>query len=165
LDTRKEPWDPKEIEERLRGLLGLKLVSTVRAADMRRFNFGSMQGEQEYALHVQCAWRIETAAGVRTGRADLFVPLDEKFYQDPAFDQWDPTGDTSIANLQDSRVDEWMQEAAEKRVAWVQADAMGGFVLGFSEGSRLAVFPCSSRGEAWRIFRPGCHESHYVVEQ
>ena len=74
----------KELDEQvlthLRLLVGLKLSVARRAADLRNFQFGPMRAVEggtlgEWALHVQCPWRIEGPDGnIVTGRSDLWEP-------------------------------------------------------------------------------------------
>ena len=49
-------------------------------------------------------------------------------------------------------------------VVGVDTDAFGGFRLNLSDGMRLSVFPCSSKGEQWRLLQPGTELGHFVVE-
>ena len=68
--------EESEIRHALTRLVGLNLASAGRAADMRMFQFGTMRPARksdlpalknkprgligDFALHVQCLWRIET---------------------------------------------------------------------------------------------------------
>ncbi|MGH7488042.1 MAG: hypothetical protein ACREMY_20950, partial [bacterium] len=60
-------------------LVGLQLSIVRRAADMLVLHFGPIRphpsGEGtigDYALHVQCPWRIDAPNGTLTGRDDLW---------------------------------------------------------------------------------------------
>jgi hypothetical protein len=72
------------IEQKLSPLIGLRLSATHRAASMRMFDFGELQTVRsklrgkdrfrtvgQFALHVQCPWRIEGPDGLVTGLSDL----------------------------------------------------------------------------------------------
>src|SRR5262249_25646643 len=75
----------------LRQIIGLPLTAVRRAADMRTFQFGAMRLVDggfvaDFALHVQCPWRIEGADGIVTGRSDLWEPAEENT---PFDENWD----------------------------------------------------------------------------
>jgi hypothetical protein len=71
------PHDPKLLEAALAPLVGLPLWATHRAADLQSFQFGaqhtvtsrfgpnagSVRTVGDFALHVQCSWRISRADG------------------------------------------------------------------------------------------------------
>jgi hypothetical protein len=72
-------------------LIGLPLTAARRAADMRTFQFGKLRAVDrgsvgDFALHVQCPWRIEGPGGIVTGRLDLWEPVEENA---PFDDDWD----------------------------------------------------------------------------
>src|SRR5207247_574846 len=104
------------IEQELSPLIGLRLSATHRAGPMRMFDFGelrtigsrlrgsdSVRRVGQFALHIQCPWRIEGPEGFVTGLSDLWQPIDPG----PNFDvnEWDPTEDADPANLQDRTID------------------------------------------------------------
>lgn len=157
----------------LRPLIGLPLSAARRAADLRNFQFGQMRPADrgtvgEYALHIQCPWRIEALEGVVTGRSDLWEPTEV-----PADFDWH-TWKYDHGNLQDSRLQALLQgcdpqtrsivnTTGQLVVEAVEADRFGGAVLSLSGGYRLVLFPAGSAGEDWRIFQPGNDESHFVI--
>src|SRR5215475_8435226 len=75
-----------EIESSLQALIGQPLLSAGRAADLEWFQFGKPQtvmnsrGETktvgEYALHIQCAWRIRDSAGIIVASRDRYEPAE-----------------------------------------------------------------------------------------
>jgi hypothetical protein len=163
----------EEIEHQLTCLIGLPLVMAGRAADMRLFHFGAVRPTErrsvgEYALHIQCAWRLDSPRGIITGRSDLYrVPNGEWVSED-----WDYSGDT----LQDTRLRELLGHQdpitgvlleSEKQliVERVEGSSFGDTVIYLSKGYRLVIFPSGTRGEAWRLFRPGSEEEHFVVDE
>ena len=151
------------IESRLSALVGLRLLGIGRAADMATLTFGSSDDDpRPWHLHVQCAWRLEGPEGIITGRADLW---DSENPDDPAWLEI-PHAYDRYRNLLDARLDRFHRETdslPEARILTaVCADALGGFELDLSGGFRVAVFPGSSRGEHWRLFRRGGGE-HFVV--
>jgi hypothetical protein len=69
----------EKILSHLQPLIGLQLTIARRGADMRGFHFGPIRVVEggtvgDYALHVQCPWRIEGSQGIVTGRSDLWEP-------------------------------------------------------------------------------------------
>jgi hypothetical protein len=145
-----------------------------RAADLRNFQFGQIRTVHngtlgEYALHVQCPWRIEGPNGIVTGRLDLWEPVAEEENVDSA--DWDYDHNE---NLQDARLgtllagyDPATRSLVNKTehlvVQDVHADHCGGATIELSGGYRLQLFPAGTRGEDWRVFRPGRGEPHFVV--
>jgi hypothetical protein len=148
--------------EHLEPLTGLRLSASYRAADMRVFHFGEMRAVDrgnvgEYALHVQCPWRIETKDQIITGRSDLFKPAEEPENFDWA--SWDWDGNET---LQDRLVSELLART-ELVVQYLDTNFHGGAILNLSAGYALVLFPASSRGEDWRVFKPKSGEHHFVV--
>src|SRR4051794_21768778 len=89
------------IEEALRSLVGLKLSSTHRAADMRIFSFGEITTSDiggtraKYGLHVQCPWRIDGPDGIITGRRDLWDHISGKLMPD----DWEPQRNDNVQDV------------------------------------------------------------------
>jgi hypothetical protein len=165
----------QEILRHLKPLAGLKLALARRAADLRNFQFGPVRAIDrgtvgEYALHVQCPWRIEGPDGIVTGRGDLWEPAEPS--QEIDRETWDYERDQ---NLQDRRFSALLQgyddpatgsfvnQTEHLIVEDVSADDYGGAAIRLSGGYKLVLFPAGSRGEDWRVFRPGATESHFVV--
>jgi len=161
-----------QIESAAGVLIGKPLWTCRRAADMATFQFGERKKVAdfygrpsevgEYALHVQCAWRIVRAEEVVVGSRDLYYPAEyenegEKF--PPDFD-WgrDP-------NRRDRLVRSLFQDGRREFVVErVEASAAGGLRILLSDGLFLDVFPDDSlKHERWRLFRPEVDEPHFVV--
>jgi hypothetical protein len=163
-----------EIITHLRPLVGLKLSIARRAADLRIFQFGPIRKVEQgsigdYALHIQCPWRIEGPQGIVTGRSDLWEPADAS----PEID-WKNWNYDRDENLQDKCVGGWLgsydpqtrsfvNESDQLVVEAVQADIYGGAMIILSGSYRLVLFPAGTRGEDWRIFQPGTDEPHFVI--
>ncbi len=159
----------------LKPLIGLGLSISQRAADMRIFGFGSLRQHRkgtvgEFALHIQCPWRLEGPEGIITGRADLYEPAEEP---DESFD-WDSWDYQKDGNRQDKRVADLLRGSDLRTrspvnvtesliVEAIDADELCGVAITFSVGYRLILFPDSSKGEHWRFFRPGADLPHFVV--
>jgi hypothetical protein len=164
----------QEILAHLKPLIGLKLALVRRAADLRNFQFGRVRSVErgtvgEYALHVQCPWRIEGPDRIIMGRCDLWEPAEPSAENNR--DTWDYDGDE---NLQDRRLAgllggydpatrSFVNQTEQLVVEDVHADDYGGAAIRFSGGYQLVLFPAGTRGEDWRLFRPGTDEPHFVV--
>jgi len=144
-----------------------------RAADMRTVQFGAVRDYQggcvgEYALHILCPWRFENETGIVTGSSDLYRPSDQNKELNDDFD-WEHDDNLQdqqlrqILNGYDERTRQIVNSTSLLVVSAGEADLNGGFWLKLSGGYRLVVFPTGTRDEAWRIFRPGSEEEHFVV--
>lgn len=163
--------DPSRLEAALAPLVGLPLWTSHRAADLQTFqfgdkrtvtsNFGPRKGHEsevgEYALHVQCAWRIRGPNGIVAASQDRFYKAGSEDDRD-----WSAAG----TNRRDERVREWLS-ARSYNVERISADSTGGIVLSFAGGFALDVFPDNSLdgeySERWRLLRPRDLSSHFVV--
>lgn len=162
------PPDPQppvrqQVNATLSQIVGLPLTAARRAADMRVFHFGTLRPVDggsvgDFALHVQCPWRIESGSGIVTGRMDLWEPLDANAPFDEAW-HYDKS-----PNLQDARIEEWLAEiGAPLIVCAVDADDFGGGLITLDHGFALRLFPSGMRGEDWRLFRPRSDDPHFVI--
>jgi hypothetical protein len=160
----------KEIQEALDALVGKQLWSSGRAADLEWFQFGGrrmvkgFRGEAkevgEYALHVQCAWRIRHGDHVVVGSRDVYVPPEDSHDQTENFD-WDVQG----ANRRDKRIaDLFQDETRQFLVKQILVGAAGSFTIVLNDEYTLDVFPDDSlEDEHWRIFVPSSEVAHFVV--
>jgi hypothetical protein len=139
---------------------------------MHAFHVGTVRPVErgsvgEYALHVQCAWRIEGANGIVTGSADLWRPLS------PDIDR--EAWNYEDGNMQDALLHKWLGGYDEQTyscfnadgrlvVEAVGADDCGGANFTLSGGFRLVLFPEGSDGENWRLFQPRTDAAHLVIE-
>lgn len=157
----------------LQALTGLPLANVSRAANMLMFGFGgprtipARQGGTrevtEFALHVQCPWRLCDSERVLIGSVDIYYPADLP-ESDPVPDSfnWDIAG----AN----RCDRFFQSFMAVRavvpifVTTVDTDQFGGFRLNFSASFQIEAFPNGGTpSEEWRLFKPG-EKEHFVME-
>ncbi|HKV92836.1 MAG TPA: hypothetical protein VJW20_09840 [Candidatus Angelobacter sp.] len=160
----------ERIQEALAVLVGQPLWSSGRAADLEWFGFGGRRtvkdsrGEEQevgdYALHVQCAWRIRCGSQVVVASRDLYYQPEETEDRPEDFN-WDVQG----GNRRDKRIAELFQnETREFPVQKVEAGEAGAFTIIFDQGYALDVFPDDSlSGEYWRFFRPYRGERHFVI--
>jgi hypothetical protein len=142
-------------------IVGLPLTASRRAADMRTFQFGQLRAVDrssvgDFALHLQCPWRIEGPDGLVTGRLDLWEPVEDNA---PYDENWNYE---KSPNLQDALVKQWLAQN-ELVVASVDADEFGGAAISFSQGFVLRLFPAGTRGEDWRWFQPNRGARHLVI--
>jgi hypothetical protein len=162
-----------EIESTLSVLVGLPLWAVGKASSMAWFQFGARVHAPtprspdritgEYALHLQCPWRITEKGEIRFGSHDIFRP------RDPSLPSDDESVDRPGCSWFDRRAEEFNSaaEARPLRVRLVTADPFGGFALQLDRGVSLEVFPDSSAypqtAEHWRLLRPGADSPHFVV--
>jgi hypothetical protein len=163
------------VEEALQPLVGLKLSIARRAADMRNFQFGAMRQvetgkPEQYALHISCPWRIDGPDGILTGRSDLWEHISGQAMPD----DWEPS---TKDNLQDARIQQllkgydadtnsFINTTGNLVVTSVKANRSRDAIIELSGGYKIILFPQSTRGEAWRIFRAGDPDyPHFVVDE
>ena len=178
-----------EIKQHLSSLIGLPLSIARRTADLFVLQFGTIReveggikvgkrvGEKgsvgDFALHIQCPWRLEGTDGIITGRGDLYrSPLTGEYFDDVLDDN---TFYKQGKNLQDKKIGEllqgvdpitgsYMNTTKLLIVETVDADNFGGATICLSGGYRLVLFPYSSLGdEDWRLLQPRTSEKHVVV--
>jgi hypothetical protein len=160
-----------EVRERLKVLIGSRLSLANYAGDCRLFHFGEPSGSPpcgKYAIHLQCAWRLEGSEGILTGLGDWYEPEGTEV----EVDEWRPEEGGS---LQEAVLHALMADPPGSSrmivnrtdhlvVTSVVSDRCGGFCIELSGGVRLSVFPTGSRGEAWRLLEPNADSEHFVVE-
>jgi hypothetical protein len=114
----------------------------------------------EYALHVQCAWRIRHKGQVIVGSRDLYYPPEEGVDRPADFD-WDVQG----ANRRDKCIGQLFQtETRQFLVLEVEVGEAGSFTIILADDYALDVFPDDSlSGEHWRIFKPYAEEPRFIV--
>jgi hypothetical protein len=165
----------QEIEEALQQLVGLPIWGSTRAGGLQGFQFGAKhivpvikRGVEagtktvgDFALHVQCAWRITGPEGIVVGSKDVSYPKGDPFEEPTGF-ECDKVG----SNRRDEKIENWMvqHQAAPLKVVAVTADSVGGAVLTLAEGYALELFPNDTLPiERWRLFDPHSIASHFVV--
>jgi hypothetical protein len=160
------------VEEILQPLVALPLWSIGRAGSLEWFAFGEERNEimlrdgstkvvSEYALHVQCAWRIRHNSKTIVGSADRLYPSGEDPYQDILKFDWDQQN----ANQLDQRISMFLdsQDKSLLIVSSVTADESGDITVSLNKEYFLDVFPNNSIvAEHWRFFRPYSEDEHFV---
>jgi hypothetical protein len=161
----------KQIETAMGVLIGMPLWQCTRAADMACFQFGQrrkVEGRNgrekevgDWALHVQCVWRITQGGRVAVGRQDLYYPAkyvqDEPLPHDFDWDRGPNRHDKLLASL-------FRNGTREFAVREIEVGIAGSFRILLEEDFSLAVFPSDSlAGEHWRLFEPDRDGPHFVV--
>ena len=157
-----------EIQDAVGTLVGMPLWSLGRAADLAWFQFGSRRSVKDwkekekvgdYALHVQCPWRITLGESVVIGRGDIFCRPEEREEPTPADFDWQKSNrfDRIVRQL-------FEKESLQFMVQAVQAGNAGNLYIELEDGYQLERFPHDSEsGEHWRFFKPYIEGSHFVV--
>lgn len=158
-----------DIQNAVGVLVGMPLWSLGRAVDLAWFEFGSRRtlkgwkGREtevgDYALHVQCPWRIRLGNSILVGRGDIFCTPEETNEPTPADFDWQK------GNRFDRVVPELFQnESRQFTVQAVEAGEAGSLAIGLEGGYKLEIFPHDSESdEHWRFFKPHTEEPHFVV--
>lgn len=129
------------------------LTETIRGNDL---------SNTEYALNIQCTWRILGPEGIIVASDDLYYPTGEDPYRDLDNFDWAPQG----SNRCDVRTNMLKEVIADRAliVLSVEADTVGGLTICLSEGYSIDLFPANSLGrEYWRFFNRLSTDHHFVV--
>ncbi|MEO8287728.1 MAG: hypothetical protein ABI670_14970 [Chloroflexota bacterium] len=164
----------ERIENLFQVLIGLPLQDAGHAGPVHWFSFGAPRAVQdytggtrqagEYALHVQCEWRIVGPDGIVTGSDDRYFPGGADPYNEPPGFDYEVQGST--------RLDERMlafREVLNQNLLIVEqiwADHTGSVRLTLSGGCSLELFPSHTlKYEYWRFFVPGADPDvpHFVI--
>jgi len=161
------------IIQSLSKLVSLPLAIARDAGNMKNFQFGLVRPNPsgkgtvgEYALHIQCPWRLLQSGRIVTGSADYYEPAEINKEVD--------LQDHQAGNLQRKRLGEilrsyddatrsWINGTSELVVESILADDLGGFEVILSGNFRLQIFPSGSSSEYWRLFAPGSEEEHLAI--
>jgi hypothetical protein len=157
-----------QIKKATEVLTGQPLWGLGRAVDLAWFQFGSrrlvktFRGETkevgDYALHVQCAWRIRREDKVIVGRGDIFSPPEETDEPLPEDFDWQK------GNRFDTVVSSLFEQTKDFVVSGVEAGDAGTLTITLDHGLMIEVFPHDSlQGEHWRLFEPSKDKPHFVV--
>ena len=122
---------------------------------------GSEKEVGEFALHVQCAWRITREDRVIIGSRDIHYPADHSEGQEiPDEFDWDRD-----PNRLDKLLHTLFEEGTkELKVERVEVGDAGRFLAVLSRDFSLEVFPDDSLPlEHWRLFNPYAEQPHFVV--
>jgi len=161
------------IREAFAPLVGLKLSIARDAGSMKVFHFGDLRPHPhggtmgEFALHVQCPWRLTTVERIITGSGDFSIPLcgENAEGQSSEGEAAVSVQDARLLDLfgkYDPQTDSFENISEVLCAQSVEADVYGGVRIGLSGGFSLELMPAGSDddpiGETWRLFRPfGVH--------
>ena len=161
-----------EMRRQLKALVGLKLSIARRAADMRVLHFGRVRrltrgSIGQFALHIQCDWRMEGPGGIITGRDDLWtLPNGELSPKGWNYEHGNNLQDVRLGEVlrgYDKRTRSYVNRTKQLVVEKIWASRFGDATLSLSGGYRLVISPMEATGEAWRLFVPCRDEPHFVV--
>jgi hypothetical protein len=134
------------VEAYLAPLIGKPLWSCGRAADLLWLQFGSRhtlptargttRDVGDYALHVQCAWRISCGHGLVTA------------------------SEREPSDVIDKQLSVFVGRYCPAVVEAIAANEGGGFSLSLEGRCRFEVFPDGQPEEQWRLLQPGAQASH-----
>ena len=163
-------------QEALSVLVGKRLTIWRRAANMLVVHFGDIErGENQswgqFAIHVQCPWRVLRDGVMFTGLGDLYQPTHE--IEDFDWDQW-WSEESYPENLMENRIHSVLKGTDPSTrslenvtdqfvVEEIVASPVGDGVIHLSGGFTLELFPNCVDGEHWRILDLG-RKKHFVVE-
>jgi hypothetical protein len=155
-----------ELDTAIDSLIGLLVLSTGRAADMQWFQFGeavtrtNRAGQTrtvgQYALHVQCAWRIMRGATVVVGSDDI---------------GYDARGTATAAVADSNQRSTWRDARVAKlvshealRVTTVDISDVAFARFELNHTYALQLLPMTSIvGERWRLLRNIEPTKHWIV--
>ncbi len=152
-------------------LVGLTLQDAGRASNLFWLGFGDIiqiirrgktQESAEYALHIQCSWRITLNNKIVLASRDFYSPSSEWDGDIEDFD-WDIQGN----NRFDERIKSIIKDQGRLKVEKIESDEVGGLEVFLSDGYKLEAFPDSSeddeQSEHWRFFNRKDNSPHFVV--
>ena len=149
-----------KMQNALTELVGKTMWACRRAADMATFQFGRQKQVHdyygrptevgEYALHVQCSWRIVSGDTVIVGSRDLYYPS-AYVESESVADKFDWERDP---NRRDSLLNGFFEGGTrEFVVSHVDVGHGGACRIEFDGGVCLELFPDDSLAhEHWRVF-------------
>lgn len=160
------------IRSQIGKLIGLNLQYAGRASNLFWLGFGELisvtrRGKTEelaeYALDIQCSWRIIKDNKILVGSRDFYSPRTGWNEENDDFD-WDVQGN----NRFDERIESFIENTKEHvAVERVEPDEVGGLKIFLSQGYLLEVFPDTSEddeySEFWRFFNRRENSPHFVV--
>lgn len=136
----------------LRALEGLPLSAMRHAADMLVCHFGAMTAHPsgrgtigEFALHVQCPWRLDERGRTITGSDDAQAGTGEQGSIQSVML-------TATFGAPNARAG-WSNATGKFVVSDATISPFGDLIVSFSGGEKLSVFPAGVATEAWRLLQ------------
>lgn len=160
------------IRSQIGKLIGLNLRYAGRASNLFWLGFGEMisvtrRGKTEelaeYALDIQCSWRITKDNKILVGSRDFYSPRTGLDDENEYF-EWDVQGN----NRFDERIEFFVEGINEHTIVErVDSDEVGGLKIFLSQGYLVEGFPDTSEddeySEFWRLFNRKEDSPHFVV--
>jgi len=157
----------------IQNMIGQTVNSIGRVADMCWLNMGDLvetetiMGKRtagEFALHLQCPWRITLGKNIIICSSDIYLPTSDQDSDAWDFDwsnfQWDIQGN----NLFDEKAAQMFPNNSHISICHVNMNQYGDLTLLFTNKMRLECFVNdSTHTESWRFFKLGdSNEKHLV---
>ena len=150
-------------------LAGKQLWGWGRAADLISFQIGTermvVDGRGhpktvgEFALHIQCPWRMTRNENLIVGSGDLCCPPDGS---DP---QTDFDWDVAMGNRCDVILGRLFYEKGHLVIESVELQPAGILQMLLTDSIRLELFPdASADREHWRLFEPYTERPHTIAK-
>lgn len=152
----------REIEisnQYLNKIKGGNLVSAGRAASLSWFLF--VKGNEEYALHLQTAFRVVDEEGILFAGTDIFQPSEE-LKSNEKFDfetfEWDVQGN----NRYDVNVKSFLERYGHDLVVEdILLNEYGDLTVQLNSRIKIEIFVNMSEDECWRFFKR--HSDNHLV--
>lgn len=147
------------LQDKAQKIIGARGISFGRVAAMPWVNFAF--GKTEFALHLQCSFRVRDNFDILVTNNEMFEPSDLAFnkadYSDDTFD-WDIQGN--------NRYDEWVTGLSDSllqdlSVLDVKVSKYGDLTVLLNHGIGIDVFVNSATDECWRLFE--IHSEEHLV--
>ena len=154
--------DVKATEKEMKILKNQKLSKIGRAAAMAWLIFGNTR-EKEYALHLQCSFRICKDNEIAIANLDMFEPT-KAVEESPSF-SWDTFNyDIQGINLYDEWAKKYNQDKETHVIVQdITVNAFGDLLIHCSQGLFIEVIVNDSMNECWRFFELTADEQHLVI--
>lgn len=148
--------------------VGMECWGWGRAADLASFQIGQQRtvvdsrGKEktvgQFALHIQCPWRIVQGEKLVVASGDLYYRPDGSA-AGPDFD-WEPLG----ANNRDVTLERLFSASERLVIQEYRLEFAGLLRIVFTNNVCLEVFPdASADREHWRLFQPYTDRPHTVA--
>lgn len=161
-----------QVEATLNPLIDTRLIDMGRAHTMQWLIFSPIGFQNnldskslsliEYALHIQCTWRIREQDRIFVASDDLYFPAGGDPFQNLDDFDWTPQG----SNRLDERSNQFLKIAMNNSITVqsIEADFVGGLYIHLNKGYCIDIFPANSlEREYWRFFNRISDQGHFVI--
>ena len=160
----------QQMQYYMRALIGKTVHGIGRASDMVWILIGAKattneateepKGKGEYALHIQCPWRLRRMDNdeIVFASDDIYRPINEQEWNDEF--EWDMLGNSVF----DIVSKQWHAKCGQAAITHVEISASGDLAMQLSNGDVLEIFiNTTADTECWRLFVRGHDEAHLVA--